>query len=208
MSPKIRTCKPRGHKNRPYDVTHRAKCGERFLWRRTFGRKGYNLVTVFERVFDGPVQIMWWDREGMHSETMTNLDGVPVFDHGRASGAAEKLSRGIGRKREKKQKTLRDLAGQPERHTVRSCSLASTPTAPMSGDTPTHAASNGSGRRVRRRDIPRRHRQGQEEGRGLPVRHGQGSERTPSRYARVPCFGPALSEGRIDVRASSEGSAR
>ena len=118
MTPKIRQCKPCGHKNRPYEVTHCAKCGERFLWRRTFGRKGYSLVTVYERAFNGPVQVMWWDRDGQHRETMTNLDGVPVYDQERAAEAAQKLSEGIGRKREKKQRTLRELAGVPERHTV------------------------------------------------------------------------------------------
>lgn len=118
MSPKARRCSSCGHANRPYEVDSCRKCGAEFLWRRSFGRKSYNLVTVYERVAGGPVQIMWWERGRSVRETMTNLDGVPVYDHDHAVEVARAISAGIARELKKRQSTLRGIVGAPELHTV------------------------------------------------------------------------------------------
>ena len=47
MSPR-RRC-PECHTQNATDAETCAECGREFLWRRSFGRKGYNRVTVYER---------------------------------------------------------------------------------------------------------------------------------------------------------------
>ncbi|MCH7533337.1 MAG: zinc ribbon domain-containing protein [Gemmatimonadetes bacterium] len=93
-------------------------CGYRFLWRRSFGRKGYNRVTVYERDPGGPLQLLYWDRDGARRESLTNLDGVPIFDRADAELIARRISDGIEQARRSKATTLNQLVGTPERHTV------------------------------------------------------------------------------------------
>ena len=85
------------------------------LWRHTVGIKGLNRVTVYERVPDGPVQLLWYDRYGQHRETMKNMAGVPVYDRERAIRIAEEMA---AAQREKREAPIRDLLSIPERYTV------------------------------------------------------------------------------------------
>ena len=87
------------------------------LWRYTVGIKGLNRVSVYERVPDGPLQVLWYDKFGMHRETLKNMAGVPVYDRARAVKIAERMA---AAQREQRESAVgRDLLGLPERHTVR-----------------------------------------------------------------------------------------
>ena len=85
------------------------------LWRQTVGIKGLNRITVYERVPDGPIQVLWYDKFGMHRETLTNVEGVPLFDKPAATELAEDMA---ARQREKREAPLRALLNVPDRHTV------------------------------------------------------------------------------------------
>lgn len=55
-------------------------CGHRFFWRRSFGKKGLNRVTVYERSHGGPLQIMHWTKGKSCRESLINLDGTAIYD--------------------------------------------------------------------------------------------------------------------------------
>ena len=86
------------------------------LWRRSVGIKGLNRITVYERVPDGPIQLLWYDRYGQHRETMRNLAGVPIYDRRKALKLAERMSAAQRDKREAA--AARDLLNLPDKHTV------------------------------------------------------------------------------------------
>ena len=105
-------------KRNPAEAETCSACGNEFLWRRSFGRKGYNRVTVYERVAGGPVQLLYWDRDGDHRESLTNLDGVPILDRSEAEVIARRISERIAQGRRSKATTLNQIVGTPEQHTV------------------------------------------------------------------------------------------
>ena len=91
--------------------------GHVFLWRRSFGRKGYNRVGVYERTRGGPLWVRWWARTGDNRETLTNLADVPITNRARAER--------IGIRMSEEQKSHRDhtsglsqVLGLPDRHSV------------------------------------------------------------------------------------------
>ena len=85
------------------------------LWRCTVGIKGLNRITVYERVPDGPIQVLWYDRYGQHRETMKNMRDVPVYDKEKAVRIAEEMA---AAQREKREAPLRGLLNIPDTHTV------------------------------------------------------------------------------------------
>ena len=97
-------------------------CGHALLWRRSVGRKGFNRITVYERIPEGPLQILWWVRGGAHRESLTTLDGVPIFDRSEAEEIAKRIAHRIEKEGPLKATPLRDqLLGtlrKPERHFV------------------------------------------------------------------------------------------
>lgn len=111
-----RTC-PECRAKQARDVDVCSKCGHRFLWRRTFGIKGLNRITVYERVHGGPIQLLWYDhRFGQHRETLRNLAEVPIYDKAVAIELAEDMATAQRQKREAP--IARDLLQLPERHSV------------------------------------------------------------------------------------------
>jgi len=116
MRSRTRKCSACGHANRSYEVQACTKCGHVFLWRRSFGRKAYNRVTVYERVPGGPKQVLYWDRQGPHRETPTNLAGDPILDEDRAAKIGSRISEAQTRVR--KARSGRELLGIAETHTV------------------------------------------------------------------------------------------
>ena len=86
------------------------------LWRHTVGIKGLNRITVYERVPDGPIQLLWYDRYGQHRETLKNLVGVPIYDKAKAVKLAERMS--AGQREKQDAATGRDLLSLPAKHTV------------------------------------------------------------------------------------------
>ena len=86
------------------------------LWRETVGIKGLNRITVYERVAGGPIQLLWYDQDGQHRETLKNLAGVPIYDKAKAVKLAERMAEG---QREKREAVVgRDLLNLPAKHTV------------------------------------------------------------------------------------------
>ena len=116
-NPRHRKCPGCAAINRPYEVETCSKCGHVFLWRRSFGRKGYNRVVVYERTQGGPLWVRWWDRAGDNRETLTNLADVPITRREQAERIGKRMSE-EQRSRRNRTSGLSQVLGLPERHTV------------------------------------------------------------------------------------------
>lgn len=53
-------------------------------WRRSFGRKGVNRVTVYERPDGSSIYIEWWDDNGRNREVLRRSIGTPLTDRDKA----------------------------------------------------------------------------------------------------------------------------
>lgn len=84
------------------------------LWRHVTGERGINRVRVYERRPGGPLSIEWYDRNGRHQKSLTNLTGEPLLGSDKehrelAKELAAKLAAELRKTREAQR--LRTLKG-------------------------------------------------------------------------------------------------
>lgn len=85
-------------------------------WSYTTGQRGLSRITIYERYPGGPLQVVTYPNGRRLRQSMTNIDGSPIYDRDFAVAMAERMREAMeGSRRSERARTL---LGLPERHTL------------------------------------------------------------------------------------------